>query len=420
MNIALITPKGINSRAKPWMQKFLSYYRLTMPLLAAHTPKEHHLEIIDENVEPLPNKDFDIVGISVMTSSAPRSYEIAKIYHAKGAKVILGGAHVTAMPSEAVKFSDAVVTHKGAGAWEKLIKDIEQNKLLTVYDGRKYPFERKIPKRDLIESKYFWAVPTIQTTEGCNWNCRFCSVAIIDEDGFKTLPLEYIKKDLESIKKKHVGILDDNLFFERKFNIEFFSIIKSLGKTWATQAPVTIGRDKDLLKLMHDAGCIFVYLGIDSIIEESRIEANLYPYKIDNFETYIKNIHDSGISVGAGYVLGFDHDDEATVDKTLEFSMKHPINSISFHILTPYPGTDYFRQFSLEGRLLHKNWEEYNNATVVFRPKNWDQNPEELQEDYDRAIMEANRLSNIIKRSTKSPRPILDLGYNLAVKLAQS
>jgi radical SAM superfamily enzyme YgiQ (UPF0313 family) len=112
---------------------------LGLMYLAAHTPPEVEVRLIDENVERI---DFsqvpDLVGITTMTATAPRAYEIARRYRAGGAKVVLGGIHASMLPEEASRHADAVVVGEGESVWPRVLRDFEADDLQPLYHQQEF------------------------------------------------------------------------------------------------------------------------------------------------------------------------------------------------------------------------------------------------------------------------------------------
>jgi radical SAM superfamily enzyme YgiQ (UPF0313 family) len=151
--------------------------RLGLGVLAALTPPEHEVIYTDDLVRPFDFakdvKDVDLVGISVDSKTARRSYAIAAAYRRRGVPVVLGGIHPTALPEEALEYADSVVVGEAEDAWPELIRDFERGRLKPRYEGS-WPDlgGRPPPRRDLFRSRKYIPFQVVQTMRGCPYPCE--------------------------------------------------------------------------------------------------------------------------------------------------------------------------------------------------------------------------------------------------------
>jgi len=375
MKILLITPSLNKERSH-----FLRMPQLTLGVLSALTPPEIEADVIDEEIEEIDfNKHYDLVGISCMTASAPRAYELSSLFREKGAKVVLGGIHPSVMPDEAIAHSDCVVIGEAEGCWEELINDFKQNRLKEFYrslnsDLSKFP----IPK--LSHNHTPFNVTPIFCTRGCPYSCEFCSVTDLYGKKLRHRQVTDIVKEIAIRDSKKFFFLDDNIIGDVKFAKELFTALSDLKIRWVGQASISLAKDRDLLKLAKKSGCAGLFIGLESVSSENLKKLRKTPDDAEEHGRAIQIIQDAGIFFQASFVFGFDDDDKSIFEKTLDFLHKNRISSATFNILTPYPGTAIFERFKKEGRLLSQNWQDYNHRTVVFKPKNM--TPDELAEGF--------------------------------------
>jgi radical SAM superfamily enzyme YgiQ (UPF0313 family) len=405
----LIMPRVTASRFNGTLLRLINAPRLTFPLLAAHTPLDGvSLKIIDENVDGLEtptnmSTSADIVGISAMTPTAFRAYEIADMYRKHGITVVLGGIHPSVLPDEALQHADVVVKGQGGAAWRQILDDFRKGDLKSVYTGSTMTNPRQVSlEREVVTNKSVYNLSTVQTSEGCPNNCNFCSVKLLNPHFIK-YELEDIMRDIRSTESKYIVFVDDNLWSDKRFAKELFRRMSSLGKRWISQAPIGIALDSALLSTAAKSGCVGVYIGIDTIIEESIKEAKKRPFDVKMIPEYIKTIQDHGIFVEAGVIFGFDGEDTSVFERTLAFYDRTSVDSLNFHILTPYPGTLLYQSLDAQQRILHREWDKYDTMHVVFKPT--DMTPEQLQEGYDWAWRKSFSLNTIARRVLHSGRP---------------
>lgn len=442
LKAVLIVPRTRATRFNGRLLQLINVPRLAIPTLAAHTPFEGvSLKVIDENVEDMISPETlsssaDIVGISVMTPAALRAYEIADMYRKLGITVVLGGIHPTVLPDEALQHADIVVKGPGGSAWAQILNDfrsgqmksgqLKNAQLKKVYDGYSKEYSMRTQsddqrvtqkvsqritqrvaflaeERQLVTSKSVYSIATVQTSEGCPNKCNFCSVKLLHPN-FARYNLEDVIKEIGSIEGKYIIFVDDNLWVNKQYAKELFRRMDGLDKIWISQAPITIGLDDELLSLAAKSGCRGVYVGIDSVIEESLRNANKKVVDVAKIPEYIRRIQDRGIFVEAGVIFGFDNEDASVFERTLEFYGKTSVDSLNLHILTPYPGTELRRMLEKEGRIIHNEWDKYDTRHAVFSPKKMSQ--EQLQEGYEWAWKQSFSLGMIGKRVLRSGHPI--------------
>jgi radical SAM superfamily enzyme YgiQ (UPF0313 family) len=385
MRVALIEPKRECSRAG-LIGKIIGYSKNTLPVLAAYTPTD--VDLIDENLNRLQYR-YDIAGISVTTPSADRAYEIADKFLEEGTLVVLGGPHVTALPAEAKEHADIVVTGPGELVWRSIIKNQFKEGII---EGNPDLGRRLLPDRSVNGLFPIYDVPSINTSIGCEKDCEFCAIHLSAGDGFQKYSIDSVIADINSIKKRYMVILDDNLYSDKEHAKELLRRIE--GKRWFSQASLDISKDAELLRLMKDSGCQGVYIGLDKLLSQA----------LDNHTKEIierlEEIHNHGIDIEGGLMFGFDHEDRSIFDKTIDFCRKAPLATINPHILTPYPGTRLYARLKSAGRLLDRRWKEFDTEHVVFTPGNM--TVEELREGYNRVLNTLQSKEDIKRRVSRS------------------
>jgi radical SAM superfamily enzyme YgiQ (UPF0313 family) len=375
MKILLIAPSLDEVRSR-----FLRIPQLTLGVISALTPAEIEVDVVEEEIEEVNfDKYYDLVGISCMTAVAPRAYQLSSVFRKKGAKVVLGGIHPTVLPDEAIAHCDCVVIGEAEGCWSELLDDFKQNRLKKFY--RSFNFDlAKFPLPKLNHNHTPFHVTPILTTRGCPYNCEFCSVTDLYGKKLRHRKVQDIVKEIATRGSKKFFFLDDNIIGDVKFAKELFTALSDLRIRWVGQASISLAKDRTLLGLAKKSGCAALFIGIESVSSDNLKRLRKTPDNAKEYSQAIKIVQDWGILFHASLVFGFDDDDKSIFEKTLDFLNKNRIASATFNILTPYPGTAIFERFKKEGRLLSRNWRDYNHRTVVFRPKNM--TPEELAKGF--------------------------------------
>jgi len=372
---------------------------LGLAMVAALTPPEVEVSLTDENVTVIDfQKEIDLVGITALTITAKRAYEIADTFRAKGVKVILGGSHPSALPKEASQHADAVVIGEAEGIWANVIEDFKANKLQRIYSQREQPslLNLPIPRRDLFADGAYFFRNTISTTRGCPYACSFCSVTSFFGHTYRCRPVEEILKEIETMNyKKLIFFVDDNIAGKPKFAKELFRALVPYKLKWAAQASVTIARDDELLKLAAASGCMILLIGFETLSPDNLTAMGKRVNVVDEYEMVIRKIHSHGIAIHGFFILGLDEDDEYVFERTVRFAQKMRLESAQFAWPVPYPGTALYESLDKAGRIITKSWSQYESS-IVFEPKLMSR--EILQKGRDWVWREFYSLPSIWKR----------------------
>lgn len=425
MKLLLISPELRDSHFRFTRKEARSFWfpRLSLTTIAARTPSDIKVRIVDECVEDIDfNADVDLVGITVMTFLAPRAYEIADRFRARGVKVILGGIHSSMMPEEAKRHADCVVIGEADELWHGVIEDFKGGKLKPFYRMVKFPDLVGLPhpRRDLLKRGTYMTTNCLQTSRGCPFSCDFCSVTIFCGNTFRLRPVKEVVDEVSSIKDRLIVFVDDNIAGNRRYAKELFQALIPLKKVWGSQGSLTLARDPELLELAAKSGCVAMFVGIETLSQENLASANKPFNKVKEYEESIRRFHEYGIMVNAGMIFGFDNDDESVFERTVEFLERNKVELALFNILTPLPGTGFYKRMEAEGRIIDRDWSHYDGRHVVFRPKLM--SPETLQNGFYWAYHRFFSMSSIIKRVTATDkryifeRFLYNLGYRRMVK----
>jgi len=397
MKIAFVIPRNFSEKEKSYYDyKFFSKfllsrkyysYMLAIPTLVSLTPQGHALRVFDENIEDI---DYgwnpDLVGITVRTMHANRAYEISETFRKAGAKTVLGGIHPSMCPEEAMLHCDAVVIGEAENVWPKLVSDAQRGVLERTYkaDGLADLGVVQPPDRSLLDSKKY-INDFVQTTKGCPFHCEFCSVHAYDGQTIRHKPVETVIEEITSLnlvsgryksKGKAIFFADDNIIADIPYARRLFTALKPLNIKWGCQASINLSRHEDLMKLMKEAGCGSVFVGLESISEKNLSAMSKSVNMKHNYLEAINRIQSHGLLVLGSFIVGYDFDTLESFDELIAFIEEAHILEPMINILTPFPGTKLFKRFEMEGRIIHKDWSKYDTKNVVFRPANL--SPEDL------------------------------------------
>jgi radical SAM superfamily enzyme YgiQ (UPF0313 family) len=336
-------------------------------------------------------ENSDIVCISTITSTAPAAYRIADKIRQKGIPVIMGGAHPSFLPEEALAHADYVVRGEGDSSLPELFDYLEKGKpSISSIPGLSYRDrggdEKHNPPRTLVEDLdslpdpdfslvHRWKpgnIYPISTSRGCPFNCRFCSVIHMFGRKYRFKSIETVLRELKharTISKSSRFFVDDNFTAHKTRSKELLSsmIAEDLTFPWSAQVRTDVANDRQLLRLMADAGCEIVHIGFESVNPKT-LEAFNKKQGLDDIIRCIKTVKDHGINIHGMFVLGADTDDADTIKRTADFVIDLGVDTVQFMMLTPLPGTPFFEEMKESGRLIHTDWSKYDAHHVVFKP----------------------------------------------------
>ena len=410
---------------------------------AAATPAHIEVEVVDEYVQGIPwDTDADLIALSAKTSCAPHAYAVADKFRAKGKKVVLGGIHGTLRTEEALEHVDYVVKGEADVTWPAFLALFEKGEAPQVMaDGGYPPMDAiPIPRWDTLPHSSFM-FHQLQTTRGCPFMCRFCSVPTISGNSFRFKPIEKIVEEITSfpspgpIKKmsKPMYIVDDNFLSKVQYTKELLRALipmKQAGKVpgFSAETTLNVALDEELLDLLRDAGCQTLIIGFESISEATLLAMDKKVNFCMPFAEGLKRIHDRGIEVMGNFIVGFDTDTLSVFEDTLKFVEDNNIVYPFFSILTPMPGTKLHEEFKDSGRLDHTDWSRYDTRHVVMEPKHMTR--AQLMDGYcylyeqsygsERALRRLDRYWNEIKHNASSLTERLYLDFRILVSGAMS
>ena len=403
MIIKLIQPKMI-MRPMDTQLKTRMTPSLGLLTIANIFHKEHTVIIENENIEDINFDEIvDIVGITVTVDVIIRAAEIAKIYRSKGIPVVAGGIHITAFPEEAKKYFDVISIGLAEKTWPDIIRDFQDKKLKSTYSCNSEMRGSEIvsPGYHLIDKKKYLYCNVVSASRGCPFQCDFCYNS---SEAYKSLyinrPIIDVIADIKTIGKRHVMFIDDNFIGNPKWTLDFVRAIRPMHLKWNAAVSANIVDMLDLLDEMSISGCESLFIGFESLNENAIKNVHKGQNNIKKYETLVEEIHKRGIMINASFVFGLDDDDVTTFQTTLDWIVKNKIETVTSHILTPYPGTKVYDEFIKNGRITDFDFSKYNTANVVFKPQNM--TAEELYNGYLWIYKQVYSMKNIYKRMPRT------------------
>ena len=406
MKVKMILPALTEAKSPFWRPiKYSLFPPLGLATLAAYLSDNDEITLQDEHVEKLNLDDEpELVVIQVYITSAYRAYQIADHYRAKGAYICLGGLHVTSLPEEASEHADTIFIGPGEDIWPAFLKDYQAKQPKKKYfsDVRTL-VDLPFPRRDLIKRHLYLVPNSIVVSRGCPHVCDFCYKEAFFEGGksFYTLTVDRALEEIESLPGKHLYFLDDHLFGNHHFAGPLFDGMLGMGRLWQAAGTVQSILKPGLLEKAAASGLRSLFVGFETLNPTNLVQQHKYQNLNRDYGRAIKRLHDLGVMVNGSFVFGMDDDDESVFDRTVEWAIQQGIETATFHILTPYPGTALHRRIQAEGRITTSNWDLYDTRHTVFRPMRL--TAEQLETGYWRAYKNFYRWENIFKSAQVHP-----------------
>lgn len=382
--------------------KYSLFPPLGLATLAAYLNSDDQAVIVDEHVEALTLDDTsDLVIIQVYITNAYRAYKIADYYRSKGTFVCLGGLHVTAIPEEASAHADSIFVGPGEQTFPSFLSDFRAGIQKKIYSSTSDRTLERMPpvRRDLIRRSSYLVPNSIVVTRGCPHHCDFCYKDGFFQGGrgFYTQRVDDALAEIDRLPGRHLYFLDDHLLGDKRFAEALFSGMKGMNRLFQCAATVdSILRD-DLIERAAEAGLRSIFVGFETLTQGNLSRSNKRQNLGRDYKLVTNRLHSLGIMINGSFVFGMDDDDEHVFKRTVDWAVDHGITTSTYHILTPYPGTELYNRMVREGRIISNDWSSYDTRHVVFTPTRLSATA--LREGYDWAYREFYRWGAIARGS---------------------
>lgn len=406
MKVKMILP-ALTEAKSPFFRpiKYALFPPLGLATLAAYLGDDDEITIQDEHVETLDlNDEPDLVVIQVYITSAYRAYELADHYRARGAYVALGGLHVTSLPEEAATHADTIFLGPGEETWPHFLADYRAGRPGKRYTSTVRTLAGLPPiRRDLIKRHLYLVPNSIVVSRGCPHVCDFCYKEAFFEGGksYYTQSVDDALAEIDRLPGRHLYFLDDHLFGDARFAGALFDGMAGMGRLWQAAGTVQSVLKPGLLEKAVQAGLRSLFVGFETLNPQSLIEQRKHQNLHRDYGAAVRRLHDLGVMINGSFVFGMDHDDESVFERTVAWAIEQGIETATFHILTPYPGTALYARMQAAGRLTSHNWDLYDTRHVVYRPMRI--RAEVLEEGYWRAYREFYRWGSIWQGASTKP-----------------
>jgi radical SAM superfamily enzyme YgiQ (UPF0313 family) len=403
MRVKLILP-ALTEATSPFFRpiKYSLFPPLGLATLAAYLHPDDSVTLVDEHVDRIRLDDEpDLVAIETYITSARRAYTLADHYRRRGSHVVLGGLHATSLPDEAARHADTVCLGPGEDTWPRFLADFRKGRPQPRY----HSVERTLlgapeARRDLIRRHRYLVPNSLVVSRGCPHSCGFCykPAFYAGGRGFYTQHVDRSLAEVDSLPGRHLYFLDDNLFADTRFASALCAGLHGLGRVWQAAGTVSAILRPGLMEQAAAAGLRSLFVGFETLSPNGLRSQHKWHNLGRDYDQAVRRLHDLGVMVNASFIFGLDEDDESVFDRTVEWAVTRGIETATFHILTPYPGTELHRTLEREGRILHRKWELYDTRHAVFQPRRM--TPEALEAGYWRAYRSFYSWDSILRAAT--------------------
>lgn len=408
MKVKMILPALMEARSPLFRPiKYSLFPPLGLATLAAYLNPDCEITLQDEHVERLDLTDEpDLVVIQVYITNASRAYRYADHYRQKGAHVCLGGLHVTSLPEEAAAHADTIFLGPGEDTFPEFLRDFTAGRAKKRYAA---PLARSLDhlppmRRDLIKRDLYLVPNSIIVSRGCPHHCDFCykDAFFGKGTGFYLRKVDDALAEIASLPGRHLYFLDDHLFGHPRFAAMLFDGMQGMGRVFQGAATVNSLLQPGLLEKAAAAGLRSVFVGFENLDSNNLRDHGKAHNLGRDYNEAVRRVHAHGVMVNGSFVFGMDEDGTDVFARTADWAVSQGIETATFHVMTPYPGTALFHRMAAAGRLLHRDWDLYDTRHTVFRPAKM--TPTQLENGYHHAYDRFYQWSNILRGAlTKDP-----------------
>ena len=406
MRVKLILPALTEAKSPFWRPiKYSLFPPLGLATLAGYLDETDEVTLQDEHVETLDLEDDpELVVLQVYITSAYRAYELADHYRRKGAYVCLGGLHVTSLPAEAAAHADTIFLGPGEDTWPAFLADYRCHAPQKIYRSQQRSLLGMPPvRRDLIKRRLYLVPNSLVVSRGCPHTCDFCYKEAFYRGGksYYTQLVDEALAEIERLPGRHLYFLDDHLFGSQRFAASLFDGMRGMGRVWQAAATVQSVLAPGLLEKAAASGLRSLFVGFETLSAQNLLQQHKKHNLNRSYEAAIRRLHGLRVMINSSFVFGMDDDDESVFERTVAWAISQGIETATFHILTPYPGTALWERMSSAGRITSHDWNLYDTRHAVYRPAKMD--AAALQAGYWRAYQDFYRWGSILQSAGVHP-----------------
>lgn len=330
---------------------------LVLPYLAALTPPDWDIELVDEILQPIDlDTPADVVAITTWTLNSYRAYDLAREFRKRGRKVIMGGPHIYWFYQEAQEHCDAVGLGEAEPLWRIMLEDAAAGRLKPLYQAAQlkdlsgFP----MPRYDLLDLHRYGFVKTfaVQATRGCPLACEFCSERLYLGGGFRVRPVQDVVEEIKRIPSRNIFFAESNFGIKRRHAMELMEALIPLRLRWSTLWSMNLCYDKEFLDLAQRSGLLHVNIGMESIDSETIASMRKGQNKTERYGAVLGDLRRRGISFSLNFIFGWDTETREVFPNTLRFLEREKVPVAYFNLLTPQRGTSFYTRMRQQDRII--------------------------------------------------------------------
>ena len=355
----IIQPSHYRSRSNLTLHKVKrrSLVGLTLPYLAALTPREWEVTLIDEQLMDIDFKaPVDLVAITTWTINSFRAYEIADQYRKQRIPVIMGGPHAYFYSDEAKEHCDAVGIGEGEKIWGVMLEDAARGRLKRIYraDHLQDLKDLPLPRYDLLNFRKYglFTAFSIQSSRGCPFKCEFCSERFYLGPRYRYRPVEEVINEIKRSRAKNILFADSNFAGKIPHTMELMEALIPLKVRWSTLWSAYLCNNEKFMDLAKKSGLLHVNIGIESINQDTLSGLNKRINQVKEYKKILHNLRKRGISYSLNFIFGWDTEKKDVFASTLAFLKEEKVPVAYFNILTPHKGTPLYERMKAENRII--------------------------------------------------------------------
>ncbi|WP_298434124.1 radical SAM protein [Geobacter sp.] len=412
MRLLIIQPTTTFGDGTSYRTKRRWIMGLTLPYLAALTPRGVEVELLDDRYMKIDyGRSYDLVALTTTIATAARAYAIAAEFRRRGVPVVMGGFHASLLPEECLEHCDVVVEGEAEYVWPELVEDCLARRMKRRYKADRFHDLKNLPlpRWELLDrKKYFVPFLPLMTTRGCPFNCTFCEVPVVYGTRYRHRPIGEVVEDIKRIPTRKIQIVDDNIAGSREYARELFKAMIPLHVRWSCLWTINTSRDTELLDLAVKAGVYHVNIGIESISQASLGSINKRQNTVKEYRELLRELERRGIFYSLNFLFGLDEDTPEIFGETMAFldTIKAPM--AFFNTVTPREGTLMRQQLQDEGRIINPMADRYLGMQCLFKPKNM--SAEEVEEGVWDCFRKFYSIPAILRRFFAPPNSYLGQG----------
>jgi radical SAM superfamily enzyme YgiQ (UPF0313 family) len=375
---------------------------LTLPYLAALTPPDWEVTLLDEQLEAIDfNHRYDLVAISVSTLTSYRAYDLADEFRKRKVPVILGGPHTFFHAEEAADHCDAVGIGEAEGIWTRMLEDARRGELNQRYEAEALPdlAGLPLPRYDLLDLGRYRPFRTfaVVSSRGCPFRCEFCSERFLLGENYRCRPVPEVIHEIQYCRSRSIFFGDSNFVGKRSHAMELMEALIPLRLRWSALWPSYVCNDAAFLDLAQRSGLLHVNIGVESISPDTLASMNKQFNKAHKYGEMFANLRRRGISFSLNFIFGWDGETRNALETTLRFLQKHKAPVAYFNILTPVKGTPFYERMCQAGRILnHEDIDRWPGQNCHIRPPYG--TPESFEQDIRQMYRTFYSLPSMISR----------------------